>query len=81
MKPITGIDCCARVANGHAAMPPSRVMNSRRLIAAPKTTGDIVSAKTRALEGVMRCPLWVISGLDRPILMLFPNSGHQSAGL
>jgi hypothetical protein len=29
--PITGSDaCCARAASGHAAAPPSKVMNSRR---------------------------------------------------
>src|SRR5215216_2785694 len=33
-KPITGIaGCCDSAANGHAAAPPSRAMNSRRLIA------------------------------------------------
>jgi len=32
-NPITGIaDCCARAASGHAAAPPSSVMNSRRLM-------------------------------------------------
>ena len=31
-KPITGIAGCARAASGHAAAPPSSVMNSRRLI-------------------------------------------------
>src|SRR5262249_25798514 len=31
--PTTGItDCCARAASGHAAAPPSNVMNSRRLV-------------------------------------------------
>jgi DNA replication protein DnaC len=31
-NPITGIPgCCARAATGHAAAPPSNVMNSRRL--------------------------------------------------
>ena len=31
-NPITGIaGCCARAASGHAAAPPSSVMNSRRL--------------------------------------------------
>ena len=30
-NPITGIaGCCARAASGHAAAPPSSVMNSRR---------------------------------------------------
>src|SRR5262249_50315706 len=37
-KPITGIaGCCARAASGHAAAaPPTSVMNSRRLIVAPR---------------------------------------------
>src|SRR5215831_14897088 len=35
--PITGIDCCcARAASGHVAAPPTSVMNSRRLIVAPR---------------------------------------------
>jgi len=35
-NPITGIaDCCARAASGHAAAPPSSVMNARRLMAPP----------------------------------------------
>jgi hypothetical protein len=29
------LGCCARAANGHAAAPPSSVMNSRRLTASP----------------------------------------------
>src|SRR5262244_1428702 len=36
-SPITGIAaCCARAASGHATVPPSSVMNSRRLIVAPR---------------------------------------------
>src|SRR6516162_1079853 len=37
-NPITGIAaCCARAASGHAAAaPPTSVMNSRRLIVAPR---------------------------------------------
>src|SRR5262249_36489385 len=36
-SPITGIGCCcARAASGHAAAPPTSVMNSRRLIVAPR---------------------------------------------
>jgi len=32
-NPITGIaGCCARAASGHAATPPSSVMNSRLLL-------------------------------------------------
>ena len=35
-NPTTGIAaCCAHAASGHAAAPPSSVMNSRRLICAP----------------------------------------------
>src|SRR5262245_25343930 len=33
-NPITGIDdCCARATSGHAAAPPTSVMNSRRFTA------------------------------------------------
>jgi len=36
MKPTTGIACCcARAVSGHAAKPPTNVMNSRRLMSAP----------------------------------------------
>jgi hypothetical protein len=39
-NPTTGVDgCCARPASGQAAAPPTNVMNSRRLIAFPKTQG------------------------------------------
>ena len=39
MYPITGIaGCCARAAIGHAAAPPSNVMNSRRTIQAGDET-------------------------------------------
>ena len=31
-NPITGVACCARTQNGHAAAPPSIVTKSRRLI-------------------------------------------------
>src|SRR5262249_4151614 len=35
-NPITGIiGCCARAATGQAAAPPTSLMNSPRLIAAP----------------------------------------------
>jgi hypothetical protein len=38
-KPMmgTGVRCCARAAIGHAAAPPTSVMNSRRLTFAPET--------------------------------------------
>ena len=32
-------DCCARAASGHAAAPPSSVMNSRRFIRSPRRHG------------------------------------------
>src|SRR5262249_43517890 len=36
-NPITGIaGCCARAASGHTAAPATSVMNSRRLIVAPR---------------------------------------------
>ena len=50
-NPITGIvGCCARAASGHAAAPPSSVMNSRRLIRSPRRRGraTIVVPRGRA---------------------------------
>src|SRR5262245_5911297 len=36
-RPMTGTaGCCARAATGHAAAPPSSVMNSRRFIRSPR---------------------------------------------
>jgi hypothetical protein len=32
--------CCARAATGHATVPPSRVMNSRRLTWPPPISDD-----------------------------------------
>ena len=44
-------DCCARVANGHAAAaPPESVMNSRRLKLDPQFW-RIVTAQIARLEG------------------------------
>src|SRR6478736_3555469 len=38
-NPTTGIvGCCAHAANGHAAAPPTSVMNSRRFISYPRPT-------------------------------------------
>src|SRR5262245_56018712 len=40
-KPTTGIAaCCARAAIGHAAAPPSNVMNSRRFTASASRVSD-----------------------------------------
>src|SRR5262249_53898016 len=36
--------CCARTASGHAAAPPSSVMNSRRLTRSPRRRGRAASA-------------------------------------
>jgi len=42
-NPTTGIaGCCARAASGHAAAPPSSVMNSRRLMSPPALRRDNV---------------------------------------
>src|SRR5262249_11993682 len=52
-NPMTGIaGCCARAASGHAAAPPSNVMNSRRLMLdielppafAPASSGFVLAA-------------------------------------
>jgi hypothetical protein len=45
-------DGCARPIAGHAAAPPSAVMNSRRFMSDPKNSGDgILAAKVNALIG------------------------------
>ena len=47
-NPITGIaGCCARAASGHAAAPPSSVMNSRRLTRSPRRRGRAGSGNSR----------------------------------
>jgi hypothetical protein len=33
--------CCAPAVSGHAAAPPSRVMNSRRLMRLPRTKDHV----------------------------------------
>src|SRR6516165_9314178 len=38
----------ARVANGHAAAPPTTVMNSRRLIRSPRRRGQAATAAHRS---------------------------------
>ena len=40
-NPMVGslLGCCARAASGHAAAPPSSVMNSRRFIRSPRRRG------------------------------------------
>jgi hypothetical protein len=39
----TFADCCARAASGHAAAPPSTVMNLRRFIQSPRRRGRAAS--------------------------------------
>src|SRR5262249_30462116 len=54
-NPTTGIAaCCACAADGHTAAPATSVMNSRRLIVAPrvKTTHRIVSQPSGSWNGV-----------------------------
>ena len=46
--------CCARVAIGHTTAPPSKVMNVRRLIAAPEAQIKYRTAQTILFEGTPR---------------------------
>src|SRR3954471_15797682 len=73
-NPTTGIaDCCARTVSGHAAAPPSSVMNSRRLM--PIMGFDL----SRALPGG-RHDSSNRAGLARGLPHLEPASGRgQSA--
>jgi len=49
-NPITGIaGCCARAASGHAAAPPSRVMNARRLMSDMGSSRALAMAHTISL--------------------------------
>jgi hypothetical protein len=44
---VTGIaGCCARAASGHAAAPPTSVMNSRRLMCSPRTEDHTLPHRT-----------------------------------
>src|SRR5262249_17716360 len=52
--PITGVGgCCARAASGHTAAPATRVMNSRRLIVAPRDQSHALHRVT-AVRGLKR---------------------------
>jgi ubiquinone/menaquinone biosynthesis C-methylase UbiE len=64
--PITGIaDCCARAASGHAAAPPSSMMNSRRLIIrSPRRLGSTRDFTERTMRNVQQGS--GISPLSRP---------------
>jgi hypothetical protein len=47
-NPTTGIaDCCARVASGHDAAPPSNVMNWRRLMMSPLKSARHITTRLR----------------------------------
>src|SRR5262245_27337786 len=57
MNPITGlVGCCARTENGQAAVaPPSNLMNSRRLIAAPEAQDK--ASHPNATRSKVKCVL------------------------
>ena len=58
--------CCARVASGHAAAPPSSVMNSRRFtssIRSPSGTRNIVVMSfTAGSDSTGQCDNGVVVG-------------------
>jgi hypothetical protein len=50
-NPITGIaGCCALAASGHAAAPPSSVMNARRFTRSPRRRGRAASALSGSFQ-------------------------------
>ena len=54
-NPITGIvGCCARAGSGHAAAPPSRAMNSRRLMGKPPVLTPSNKLRLSRVAGVVR---------------------------
>src|SRR5262245_43010220 len=83
-NPMTGIaGCCARAASGHAAAPPSNVMNSRRLMLdielppafAPASSGFVLAAAAEPplADGITRLlalPEELHIGHDRLIRMV-----------
>jgi hypothetical protein len=90
MNLITGIaDCCARAASGHAAAPPRRLMNSRRLMGFVPRAEDHTLAYRRAREGVVHrrkmsrpCRRWVKSPHYRAATATAASpsiSGHATA--
>jgi hypothetical protein len=57
MKPITGSGCCALAASGYAmALPPSRVMNSRRF-----SWSNCIRSPTSQVQDIEL--QWAVSGL------------------
>ena len=71
--PMRGIFCCARAASGHAAAPPSSVMNSRRsIIRSPRRHGPAARVRlTRPGTGPR-------AGRRLPgdIILALPNDGN-----
>src|SRR5258708_32844798 len=70
MKPITGIaGCCEQALRGHpAAVPPRRVMNSRRLIRlsfrlgphdGPRSKADLLRFETGRSRELSPFDLWI----------------------
>jgi hypothetical protein len=52
--PILEVSCCAGAASGsNTAAPPRDMLNSRRLIVAPRLRSGIVTAKSIAAEGAV----------------------------
>src|SRR6516164_4254185 len=80
--------CCARAASGHAAAPPTSVMNSRRLIASPQGSEQgIVAGQTGRLEvdktalGDVRFGSKADIEAPPPDVRFTPKSGHQFSAL
>jgi hypothetical protein len=60
--PMVGtFGCCACAASGHAAALPRSVMNSRRLIGAPRLKREPSYRQTLVRWKGRTCPLWVKS--------------------
>src|SRR5262245_55153764 len=52
----TGADCCARAARGHAAAPPSSVMNWRRLVSSMVSSPEPAVPAYRRLSMLRKRP-------------------------
>jgi hypothetical protein len=68
-KPTSGIaGCCARAASGHAAAPPSSVMNSRRFMSDNGPSSSPVPMRAKTAAAAIGLPAPAYRGMaDRPL--------------
>src|SRR5215510_14803175 len=84
-KPTTGIAaCCARAVSGIAARPPSRLMNSRRLIRRPRGFGQLHRSGSNLQRERLPAPMSALGqeqtfALHQPMSVLPPKADSCTA--